>query len=77
MLRGPFKELRHEHIFQKSTEKDGLTIMTDRMLMRSPFGFIGKAFDNLVLESYMRKFLQRRCLAVKECLESDEWQKYL
>lgn len=74
MLKGPFKELRHEHIFE---ERNGVTIMTDRMRMRSPFGFIGKAFDQLVLENYMRRFLQRRCRAVKDCLESGEWQKYL
>lgn len=74
MLHGPFKELRHEHIFE---EKDGITVMTDRMKIESHFGFIGKAFDSLVLENYMRKFLKLRCDAVKQCLESDEWKKYL
>lgn len=74
MLKGPFKELRHEHIFE---EKNGITIMTDSMMMTSPFGFIGKAFDNLILESYMEKFLKLRCYAVKDCLESEDWKKYL
>lgn len=74
MLKGPFKELRHEHIFE---ERNGMTVMTDSMLMRSPFGFIGKAFDNLILENYMRKFLKLRCDAVKACLESEDWERYL
>ncbi|MCB0720973.1 MAG: SRPBCC family protein [Ignavibacteriae bacterium] len=74
MLRGPFKDLRHEHIFES---RGDITVMTDRMKMVSPFGFIGKAFDSIYLVKYMKRFLARRCNAVKECLESDEWKKYL
>jgi hypothetical protein len=74
MLKGPFKRLRHEHIFE---EHNGKTIMIDRMEMESPAGIAGKAFDRLVLTDYMRKFLKQRCDAVKECLESGEWRKYV
>ncbi len=74
MLKGPFKKLRHEHIFK---EDNGRTIMIDRMEMESPFGFVGKAFDALVLKNYMHKFLQQRCNSVKDCLESGCWSKYL
>ena len=74
MLRGPFKDLCHEHIFES---KGDITVMTDRMEMVSPFGFIGKAFDSIYLAKYMERFLARRCNAVKKCLESDEWKKYL
>lgn len=74
MLKGPFKSMMHEHIFE---ENDGNTLMTDRMEMKSPLGIIGRLFDSLILEEYMRKFLKRRCDAVKKCLESGEWRKYL
>jgi ligand-binding SRPBCC domain-containing protein len=74
MLKGPFKKLRHEHIFR---EHEGGTLMIDRMDMESPAGIAGKIFDRLVLDNYMRKFLKQRCDAVKECLESGEWRKYV
>lgn len=74
MMKGPFKKLLHQHIFK---EDNGRTIMIDRMEMVSPFGFIGKVFDALVLKNYMYKFLLRRCNAVKDCLESGCWKNYL
>jgi hypothetical protein len=45
--------------------------------MESPLGIIGKAFDMLVLKAYMRKFLSRRCEALRQCLESNERRRYL
>lgn len=74
MLKGPFKKLLHEHIFD---ERDGITTMTDRMQVHSPFGIVGRLFDSMVLEGYMRKFLEKRCNSIKECAESDEWKKYI
>lgn len=40
MLKGAFKSLRHEHYYE---EKNGLTIMVDKMRLESPFGLVGKA----------------------------------
>lgn len=74
MLKGPFKKLLHEHKFK---QKDGMTIMTDSMEVESPFGLIGRIFDFLVLKIYMERFLKRRCNSIKDCLESDEWKKYV
>ncbi|WP_090377142.1 SRPBCC family protein [Dyadobacter sp. SG02] len=66
MLKGAFKSMRHEHHF---AEENGLTIMTDLFQYETPFGILGALFDKLYLESYMRKFLQKRNLHLKQVLE--------
>lgn len=66
MLKGAFKSMRHEHHF---AEENGFTIMTDLFQYETPFGILGALFDKLYLESYMRRFLQKRNLHLKQVLE--------
>nr|WP_295930656.1 SRPBCC family protein [uncultured Dyadobacter sp.] len=66
MLKGAFKSMCHEHHFE---EENGVTVMIDIFRYEAPFGILGILFDKLYLENYMRKFLQRRNLHLKQMLE--------
>lgn len=66
MLKGAFKSMRHEHHFD---DENGTTVMTDIFQYEVPFGILGTLFDKLYLEYYMRKFLQKRNLHLKQMLE--------
>ena len=57
MLKGAFRSMRHQHYFE---EKNGTTIMKDKLEYRVPFGFIGEIFDRLYLKKYMTTFLITR-----------------
>lgn len=72
MQKGTFKSLQHEHFFKAINE--GITLMTDKMHFESPFGFIGKIVNKLILTRYMRKFLQERNAGLKRIIESGEWK---
>ncbi|GAL68669.1 SRPBCC family protein [Jejuia pallidilutea] len=62
MVKGDFKYYRHEHIFKGNANK---TLMTDRFYFEPPYGIIGKLFNKIFLEEYMRKLLIARNKALK------------
>jgi ligand-binding SRPBCC domain-containing protein len=66
MIKGPFKQLRHQHIFEKTPEG---TVMTDLFDFRSPLGILGIAVDKLILEKYLRKLLAKRNDLIKQTAE--------
>nr|WP_154958418.1 SRPBCC family protein [Paenibacillus xylanexedens] len=66
MLKGAFKSLRHEHIFE---EQNGKTLMKDRLTMVAPFGVIGWVTERLILKSYMKRFLMYRNQQLKFLIE--------
>ena len=47
--------------------------MIDIFEFESPFGWLGKAFNFLVLETYMSNFLKERCEIIKSAAESEAW----
>ncbi|GLJ79226.1 SRPBCC family protein [Microbacterium imperiale] len=52
---GPFRIFQHEHLY---LERDGVTIMTDRVTLASPvFGLLA---ERVVLVPYLRRLLTRR-----------------
>ncbi|WP_256758129.1 SRPBCC family protein [Cohnella sp. WQ 127256] len=57
MVKGAFKNLRHEHKFE---ELKGKTMMTDSLTFSAPLGFIGWIVERAVLKTYMRRFLEHR-----------------
>lgn len=57
MEEGHFKSFRHEHFF---TEKNGLTVMKDKLYYEVPFGVFGKVFDYLFLKNHLLNFLLER-----------------
>lgn len=74
MLKGAFKGMWHEHIFE---EQNGQTLMKDVFVFESPLGFIGKAFNTLFLANYMKGFLLERNAVIKQIAESEDWKKLL
>jgi ligand-binding SRPBCC domain-containing protein len=67
MIKGPFKYLRHEHLFEKIPEG---TLMTDRFDFKSPLGILGTVVDQVFLASYMRKLLTKRNERIKVTAET-------
>ncbi|MBW1296730.1 SRPBCC family protein [Aquimarina litoralis] len=57
MIKGHFKSFKHQHIFKENTSK---TEMIDILKYQTPYGFIGKIFDLLILEKHLIKFLKMR-----------------
>ena len=66
MVKGPFKYLRHKHVFEKT--QDG-TMMTDLFEFQSPFGILGQISDKFFLTTYMRKLLLKRNELIKVTAE--------
>ncbi|WP_432547962.1 SRPBCC family protein [Kineococcus sp. SYSU DK004] len=58
MTAGAFADFRHEHLFE--TEGPGMTIMTDRMVWRSPAGALGRVADALYVRRTLRRLLADR-----------------
>ena len=46
-------------------DRGGVTVMTDEVEFRSPFGPLGWLVNALFLTGYMRRLLERRCEAIK------------
>lgn len=74
MVKGAFKGFRHEHHFETI---ESVTLMTDIFYYQSPFGFLGKLVDMIVLKHYMTKLLDKRNAIIKEFAESDKWKSVL
>lgn len=62
-LKGHFKSFKHQHFFE---EKDGLTIMKDVMDYETPFGILGKIFDQWLLKKHLTQFLIHRNAVLKQ-----------
>lgn len=62
MQKGAFRLLRHQHIFKSV---NGQTVMTDIFEFESPLGIIGKIFNKIFLENYLKNFLLERNNLIK------------
>ncbi|MFM9945204.1 MAG: SRPBCC family protein [Bacteroidia bacterium] len=67
MLKGAFKSMKHEHLFE---ENNGKTLMKDTFEYDVPFWIFGKLFDNLILKNYMTRFLLTRNKVLKDIAET-------
>lgn len=74
MVNGAFASMKHQHKFEP--DGDG-TLMLDEFYFTAPFGFLGRMAERMFLTRYMRNFLYERNQALKNLLESGEWQRYL
>ena len=63
--------IRDSHYFEQG---DGKVNMKDVFSFQSPLGFIGQAFDKLVLTKYLTKFLVERNDLIKEYAETEKWK---
>jgi ligand-binding SRPBCC domain-containing protein len=77
MVRGAFARFDHDHTF----EEDGpdATLMRDVFDFSSPLGPLGRAFDTLYLDRYMRRLLARRAQILKALAESERevWSRFV
>ena len=74
MTRGDFKSFRHEHHFKAA---DNGTIMIDLVEFESPYAAIGKLFNKIYLEKYIRELLVKRNEVIKKYAESGMWKDVL
>ncbi|MCA2217146.1 SRPBCC family protein [Jidongwangia harbinensis] len=66
--RGPFRMLRHEHLFH--TLRPGTTRMTDRMTVGAPLGPVGVVVTRLLLAPYLRRLLEERAAHLRRAAEA-------
>ncbi|MDO9377028.1 MAG: SRPBCC family protein [Bacteroidota bacterium] len=74
MIQGDFKQFKHEHHFKQI---ENGTIMIDLIQFESPYGAIGKIFNQLYLKNYLKTFLLERNEVIKEYAESQKWKAIL
>jgi ligand-binding SRPBCC domain-containing protein len=74
MVHGAFRRFDHDHFFAAHGEG---TEMRDVFDFESPLGPLGRLVDALVLERYMRRFLERRNEEIKRVAESEAWRDVL
>ncbi len=74
MIQGAFKRFDHDHIFE---QHNGLVKITEVFDYESPFSFVGRVFDFLILKKYMTNFFSHRNKEIKKALESDKWKDFL
>lgn len=66
MTRGAFKSMRHEHAFMDLGDR---TLMKDTLCFEAPLGILGRVVERIILQHYMRRFLQHRNARLKELTE--------
>ena len=66
MVRGAFSRFDHDHFFEATS--DGC-VARDVFDYTSPLGPLGRLVDAIVLERYMRRFLEVRMRVLKELAE--------
>jgi len=74
MVKGAFKNFRHEHHFSKI---ENGTLMTDVFIYKAPYGIIGTFIEYLFLTEYMLKFLYKRNQIIKLYAESKNREYFL
>ena len=74
MLRGAFRQLRHDHIFDAV---EGGTRMRDVFEFSAPLGVLGRIAERLFLTAYLRRFLEARNRVLKTVAESERWQQFV
>ena|SRR5690606_8534298 len=73
-LMGDFKMMKHEHHFKPI--ENGV-FMIDFFHFESPYGQVGKWFNQAYLLGYMRKLLTQRNELIKKYAESEKWRVIL
>lgn len=74
MTKGPFRMIKHDHLFEESGNR---TVMRDIFRFESPGWIFGIAFNKLVLINYLRNLIIMRNEIIKEVAESEQWKKIL
>ena len=70
-IKGAFKFIVHDHYFEM---KDNAILMKDIFRFQSPYGFLGKLADKIILTGYLGKLLTTRNNIIKDHAETDRWK---
>lgn len=71
---GSFRMMKHEHYFKPC---DNGTIVIDLFHFESPYGVLGRWFNQLWLTRYLRKIIELRNNVIKQYAESGKWKKFM
>lgn len=71
---GDFRMMKHEHYFKSC---DNGTIVIDLFHFESPYGLIGRWFNNFFLTRYIRRLIEQRNDTIKSYAENGGWKKLL
>ncbi|HRG83655.1 MAG TPA: SRPBCC family protein [Chitinophagaceae bacterium] len=71
---GSFRMMKHEHYFKPC---DNGTIVIDLFHFESPYGVLGRWFNELWLTRYLRKIIELRNNVIKQYAESGKWKKFM
>jgi len=74
MIKGDFKNFRHQHHFKKV---ENGTIMIDLVDFESPYAALGKIVNSVFLKKYIEAFLVKRNTTIKEYAETGKWKVIL
>ena len=66
--------MKHEHYFKPC---DNGTIVIDLFHFESPYGVLGRWFNELWLTRYLRKIIELRNNVIKQYAETGKWKKFL
>ncbi len=66
MVKGHFKSFVHHHRF---ITENNFTVMTDEIIYKTPFGILGKIFNETVLKNYLTKLITNRNRHIKSFAE--------
>jgi ligand-binding SRPBCC domain-containing protein len=72
--KGDFRMLKHVHHFKPC---DNGTIMIDLLSFETPYGAVGRLFNAVYFNRYMRNLVTRRNNTIKEYAETDKWKRLL
>lgn len=74
MIKGAFRMIKHDHLFEESDDK---TVMRDKFQFESPGWILGMVFNRLILIKYLRNLLIKRNQMIKEVAENEKWKQIL
>ena len=67
-IAGPFQSFWHRHEF---SDESGVSVMTDLVRYRAPFGLLGRLAERVFLDRYLRVLLERRAAHLRSLAESE------
>ncbi|HEX3999680.1 MAG TPA: SRPBCC family protein [Pirellulales bacterium] len=67
MTAGAFRSFAHDHRF---VERNGRTVMIDKVEFQSPLGPLGRLADRLFMTGYLRRLVAARAQAIKHEAEA-------
>jgi ligand-binding SRPBCC domain-containing protein len=74
MMKGPFKNFKHEHYFHII---NGKTLMKDELKFELPQTMFGKKVNTEFLNRYLENYLDKRSSTLRIFAESDRWMNIL